>query len=151
MYQAQSIFNCLCCKHFNIFHYIFIAIFIPKLHLCWSKSGVKSKSTLVMTGSGLAHYFLLHLGLHFELFYLLREIVKSIRILPKSINDLLWMKKSGVKVPLSEQHQKKYRTNKNSIYRSLCITLVLKTRKLIPTCLYVILNEVYFFVTCFVF
>ena len=49
---------------------------------------MKSKPTLVMAVHGIAYYFILFLGLQFELFHLLGEIVKSIKIISKSINDL---------------------------------------------------------------
>lgn len=154
MYWAQNIFNCLHCNHFKIFHSIFIAIFIPKLHLWRSKIDMKSKPTLVMTDSGLAHYLLLHLRLHFELFYLLGEIVKSIRILSKSINGLLWM--TRMKLEFLSLHSFKRNTKqteqtKTTSIDPVFITSVLKNRKLIPTHFYVTPNGIYFFVTCFVF
>lgn len=137
MYWAQSIFGCYWCKHFKIFHWIFKAACIPKLHLWWRKIDVKSKPTLVMAVHGIAYYSILFLGLQFELFHWLGEIVKSIKIISKSINDLWWLKRMGFKIPVSEQQQKIYKQVKQARRAhmdTLFITSVLQNRKLIPKC-----------------
>lgn len=142
-----------CCKHCKIVHWIFIAIFIPKLHLWWRKIDVKSKPTLVMTASGLAYHFILLLGLHFKLFYLLGEIVKSVRILSKSINDLLWMKRMGLKflyLNSIKRNTKQVKQTKRASIDPLFITSVLQNRKLIPK-YFLSFWMKYIFVTCFEF
>lgn len=62
--------------------------------------------------------------------------------------------KDEVRVSFCAQLQKKYKANETNQKASIdpvLITSVLKNRKLIPTSFYVTLNEIYFFVTCFVF
>ena len=49
---------------------------------------MKLKPTLVMAVHGIAYHSILFLGLQFELFHGLGEIVKPIKIISKSINDL---------------------------------------------------------------